>query len=68
MKREINDGDSSSKMLQTLGVFFFAILLRDYATGGIEWYWVIPMAVIIICFVFVNAMMVFQQKIRQDES
>ena len=54
--------DTSSKMIRTLCVLFFAIVLREYSTGTLEWDWVIPMGTIIICFMLVNAIVVSQQK------
>jgi hypothetical protein len=42
-----NKVDDSSKMIRTLCVLFFAILLTDYSTANFEFYSIIGMAAII---------------------
>jgi hypothetical protein len=63
MKQET---DNPGKMIQTLCVLFFAILLRDYSTNNLQWHWLIPLAAAIICLIFVNASVILQQKARQN--
>ena len=68
MKQETIDVDKSNKIIRTLCVLFFAILLRDYSISTIEWYWAIPVALVIICFMIVNAITGSKKRARRGWS